>query len=172
VKQGSTIFFAPRTGFSLTLFCGPALNKIIDECLEHANLLELISYHGADSVRDLGLLCRSKMLRPVGIMVVSGSGGSRPGVWGCSQIGGRQKVFTCVSTKGCLRQSLCVTHKRLLFVGQKWLLLLVEICDFSRNNDSLKVLCVINSENVWNGSQRVGLIFHKLHRSRISTKCI
>ena len=26
-----------------------------------------------DSVRDLGLLCRSKMLRPVGIMVVNGT---------------------------------------------------------------------------------------------------
>jgi len=37
---------------------------------------------------------------------------------------------------------------------------------------SLKALYIINSENVWNGSQTVDLIFHKLHVSRISTKCI
>jgi len=30
---------------------------------------------------------------------------------------GRQKVFTCLNTKGCLRQSPGVTQK--LFVGQK-----------------------------------------------------
>jgi len=30
------------------------------------------THHGTDSVRDLGLLCRNKMLRPVGIMVVKG----------------------------------------------------------------------------------------------------
>jgi len=35
---------------------------------------------------------------------------------------------------------------------------------------SLKALYIINSEKVWNGSQTVGLVFHKLHRSRISTK--
>jgi len=32
---------------------------------------------------------------------------------GGSQIGGRQNVFTCSNTKGCLRQ------KKLSFVGQK-----------------------------------------------------
>jgi len=32
---------------------------------------------------------------------------------------GAKKVFPRLSTKCCLRQSLCVTHKRLLFVGQK-----------------------------------------------------
>ena len=38
---------------------------------------------------------------------------------GAVKVGGAKNVFTCLSTKGCLRQSLCVTHKRLLFVGQK-----------------------------------------------------
>ena len=64
-------FFARRTGFSLTLFCGPAL-KILN-ALAHANLLQLVSHRGTDSVRDLGLPCRNKMLRPVGIMVVNGT---------------------------------------------------------------------------------------------------
>jgi len=36
--------------------------------LAHANLLQLVSHHGTDSGRDLGLLCSTKMLRPVGIM--------------------------------------------------------------------------------------------------------
>jgi len=43
---------------------------------------------------------------------------------------------------------------------------------FSRNNHSLKALYIINSENVWNGSQTVGLIFHNRHIFRIFTKCI
>jgi len=43
---------------------------------------------------------------------------------------------------------------------------------FSGNNQSLKALYIINSENVRKGSQTVGFIFHKLRRSRISTKCI
>jgi len=55
---------------------------------------------------------------------------------------------------------------------KKWLVLLVELCYFSGNNHSLKGLYIINSENAWNGSQTVGLVFHKLHRSHISTKCI
>jgi len=38
-----------------------------------SNLLQLVSHHGTDSVRDLGLLCRNKMVRPVRIMVVSGT---------------------------------------------------------------------------------------------------
>jgi len=36
----------------------------------------------------------------------------------------------------------------------------------------MKALYIINSEKVWNGSQRVGLICHKLQISRIPTKCI
>jgi len=67
---------------------------------------------------------------------------------GGSQIGGAKKVFTCLNTKGCLRQSLCATQKRLHFVSQKLLFLLVDLCDFSRNNHTLKVLYIINSENV------------------------
>ena len=38
--------------------------------------------------------------------------------FGGSQIGGRQKCLH-LHTKGCLRQSLCVTQKTLSFVGQK-----------------------------------------------------
>jgi len=30
VDQGSATFYALRTGFSLALFCGPALNKIMN----------------------------------------------------------------------------------------------------------------------------------------------
>ena len=55
---------------------------------------------------------------------------------------------------------------------KKWLFVLFELCYFSGNNHSLKALCIINSENVWNGPQTVGLIFHKLRISCISTKCI
>ena len=42
-----------------------------NECLANTNLLQLASHHGTDSVKDLGLLFRNKMLRPVDIMVVS-----------------------------------------------------------------------------------------------------
>jgi len=44
---------------------------------------------------------------------VQNSGGSRPGVWGAVKLGRAKNVFTCLNTKGCLRQ------KRLSFVGQK-----------------------------------------------------
>ena len=52
---------------------------------------------------------------------IEASGRSRPGVWGgwAVKLGGGKNVFTCLNTKGCLRQSLCVTQKRLSFVGQK-----------------------------------------------------
>jgi len=49
---------------------GPRENN---ECLAHANLLQLVSHRGTDSVRDLGLLCRNKMPGSVGIMVVNGT---------------------------------------------------------------------------------------------------
>jgi len=42
--------------------------------LAQANLLQLVSHHGTDSGRDLGLLCRNKMLRRVGIEVVKVNG--------------------------------------------------------------------------------------------------
>ena len=48
-----------------------------------------------------------------------GSVGSRPGVWGEHSNRERQKVFICINTKGCLRQSLGVTQMWLPFVGQK-----------------------------------------------------
>jgi len=51
---------------------------------------------------------------------VINSGGSRLGVWGGAvKLGGAKKVFTCLNTKVCLRQSLGVTQKWLPFVGQK-----------------------------------------------------
>ena len=66
----------------------------------------------------------------------------------------------------------CVSHKRgYLLQVKKWLFLLVELCYFLGNSHSLKALYKNNSENVSNGSQTVGLVFHELHRSRIFTKC-
>jgi len=61
---------------------------------------------------------------------------------GAVKLGGAKNVFTCLNTKGCLRQ------KRLSFVGHKVAILLVELCYFSGNNHSLKALYIINSENV------------------------
>jgi len=40
---------------------------------QNANLVQFISHHGTDSVRVLGLLCRTKMLRAAGMMVVIGT---------------------------------------------------------------------------------------------------
>ena len=49
---------------------GPKWN---DERLAHANLLQLVSHRDTDSVRDMGLLCCNKMLRPLRIMVFNGT---------------------------------------------------------------------------------------------------
>ena len=38
---------------------------------------------------------------------------------GAVKLGGAKNVFTCLNAKGCLGQSLCVTQKRLSFVGEK-----------------------------------------------------
>jgi len=56
--------------------------------LAHANLLQLVSYHVNDSVRDLGLLYCSKILRPVVIIVVNGT----------------RNVFLCPSFQSLLDQ--------------------------------------------------------------------
>ena len=45
------------------------------------------------------------------IHTVTNSGGSRSGVWGGSQIGVRQNVFTCLNTK-VVCDNRCVSHKR------------------------------------------------------------
>jgi len=37
--------------------------------LKHVNLLQLVSHHDTDSVRELGLLCCNKMLQSVRIMI-------------------------------------------------------------------------------------------------------
>jgi len=67
-RPGLATFFALRTGFSQNYF---ADRLSIKESLTHANLLQLASHHDTDSVSDLELLCRSKTLRPIGIMVVN-----------------------------------------------------------------------------------------------------
>ena len=67
---------------------------------------------------------------------------------GAVKLGGAKNVFTCLNTKGCRRQSLCVTQLRLSFVGHKVAILLVELCYFSGQKHSLKALYIINSENV------------------------
>jgi len=36
-------------------------------------VIHLVSYHGTDAVKDLDLLCRNKMLRPIGILLVNGT---------------------------------------------------------------------------------------------------
>jgi len=52
---------------AIILRSGPHEN----ECLAHADVLQSLRHHGTDSVRDLRLLCRNKMLRSVGIAVVN-----------------------------------------------------------------------------------------------------
>ena len=100
-------------------------------------------------------------------------GWSRPSVWGeAVKQGGAEKVFTCLNTKVCLRQSLGVTQKWLPIVGQKVAIFVGPTMRCFREKQQLNALYIINSEKVWNGSQTVGLVFHKLRRSRISTKCI
>jgi len=47
--------------------------QLHNEHLANVNLLQLVTHHGTDSLRDLGLLCHNKMLRPVGITVVNGT---------------------------------------------------------------------------------------------------
>ena len=78
---------------------------------------------------------RSPPLKPIAECT---SGVSKPSVWGGAVKLGGAKVFTCLNTKVCLRQSLGVTQKWLPFVGQKWLVLLVELCDLSGKNHSWK----------------------------------
>jgi len=45
---------------------------------------------------------------------------------------GAKDVFACLNTRGCLRQSLCVTEKRLSFVGQKVAIFVGRTIPFSR----------------------------------------
>jgi len=68
--KGVGELFRTADRFSLALLCGPVLNKIMN--VWHMRT-QLVSHHGNESVRDLSLLCRNKMLRPIGIMVVSGA---------------------------------------------------------------------------------------------------
>ena len=48
-------------------------------------------------------------------------------------------------------------------VGQENGYIFVKLCDFSKNNHGWKRFISINSENVWSGYQKMGLVFHKLH---------
>jgi len=91
-------------------------------------------------------------------------------VWGGSQIGGRQKCLHLLKHQRLSATIVVCQTKEIIFCRSK-------SCYFCWSNyvlfqgiTSLKVLYINNSENVWNGSQTVGLVFHKLHRSRISTK--
>jgi len=53
LEQGSAVFLVLRTGFSLALFCETALNNIMD--VWHLQIYyNLLSYHGTNSVTDLG----------------------------------------------------------------------------------------------------------------------
>ena len=68
-----------------------------------------------------------------------------------------------MNTQSCLYR--WVSHKIgvTFYRIRKLLFLLVEPCDISGNNQSLKSLFIINSENIWSGSQNMGFVFHKLH---------
>jgi len=57
-------------------------------------------------------------------------------------------------------------------MGQKVAIFVGQTMRFFRENHSLKALYIINSEKVWNEPQTVGLVFHKVHRSHVSTYCI
>jgi len=65
---------------------------------------------------------------------------------GGSQIGVRKKGLHLLKNQGCLQQSLGVTQKWLTLLAKE--ALLVELCDFSGNNHSLKPFYICNSENV------------------------
>jgi len=101
------------------------------------------------------------------------SGGSRTGVWWGSQIEGNQEGLHLLKYQR-FSTTIVGCHTKVVTIcrPKKWIFLLVELRDISGNNHSLKALYIINSENVWSRSQTAGLIFHKLHISHISTKCI
>jgi len=73
---------------------------------------------------------------------------------GAVKLGGAKNVFTCLNAKGCLRQSLCVTHKRLSFLGEKVAILLAELCYFSGNKQSLKALYIMNLKKFGTGPKQ------------------
>jgi len=98
--------------------------------------------------------------------------GPSPGIWGGSQIGGAENVFTCLNTKGLSATIDWVSHKLVTFCRPKSSYFCWSNYAILQEITSLKALYIINSENVWSWSQTVGLSFHKLHISRISTKCI
>jgi len=47
--------------------------------------------------------------------------------------------------------------------SRNWLFLVVELCDPSGNHHSLKSPFLINSQEVWTGFEKIGLVFHQLH---------
>ena len=75
---------------------------------------------------------------------------------GAVKLGGAKKIFICLNTKVCLRQSLGVTEKWLPFEGQKVAIFVGRTTRFSGKNHSLKALCIIDSEKIWSGSQNRG----------------
>jgi len=69
--DGNLFRTADRFQPGIILLTGPQQQN--NESLVHANLLQLVSHYGIDSVKDLGLLCLNKVLRPAGIIVVNGT---------------------------------------------------------------------------------------------------
>jgi len=93
-----------------------------------------------------GLFCTSMYFIPKGVILFLLRSVADPdqAFGGAVKLGSARKVFTCLNTKVCLRQSW-VSHKSgYVLSAKKWLFLLVEICDFSGNNHSLKTLYIIN----------------------------
>jgi len=79
------------------------------------------------------------------MLTVFSSGGSRPSVWGDSQLGGAKEVFIPkVSSRIVGYHTKVVAFCRL----RKSLFFLVKLCDVSGNNHSLEALYINNSENV------------------------
>ena len=56
-----------------------------------------------------------------------------------------------------------LNHWALLFVGQRIAISVGRTMRSLENNHSLKAPYIIKSENVWNESQKMGFVFHKLH---------
>ena len=84
-------------------------------------------------------------------------------VWGGSQIGGRQKCLHLLKHQRLSATIVVCQTKEIIFCRSK-------SCYFCWSNyvlfqgiTSLKVLYINNSENVWSRSQKMHLIFHKLH---------
>jgi len=100
------------------------------------------------------------------------SGGSRPGVLGEKSNRGAPKGLHSLEYQRLSATIVGCHTKVVTFCRPKCGYFCWSNYAIFQGIISLKAFYIINSENVWNGSQTVGLIFHKLLISRISTKCI